>query len=143
MRTWMMCLLIAIAAVGCSTPRSRIEKHPELFNRLPPEAQENVRQGRIDIGYSQDAVMLALGDPARTYSRRTADGETVVWSYVDQHFYTERQRADVDVPVYDLDGRRRTRREWVWVDVQKTEEFEKLRVELKNGVVTAIETLAR
>ena len=143
MKKWILGPALALLLMGCSTPQSRIEKHPEIFNNLAPEVQENVRLGKIDIGYPQDAVMLALGEPARTYSRRTAAGETIVWSYVDNRLSTDRQHVSVDVPSYDMDGRRRTHREWVWVDVQKTEEFERLRVEFLDGKVSAIETVAR
>jgi hypothetical protein len=47
----------------------------------------------------------------------------------------------VNVPVYDASGRRSTRHEWIYVDVQKSEEYDKLRVEFKEGKVDAIETV--
>ncbi len=87
--------------------------------------------------------MLALGEPARIYVRKTAAGESTVWSYVDRRYSTDRQHVAADVPGYDMDGRRRVRREFIWVDVQKAEEFEKLRVEFMDGKVSAIESVNR
>jgi hypothetical protein len=136
-------LALLLLAAGCSTPASRIKKNPELFNALPPEIQENVRQGRIDIGYPQDAVLLALGRPNREYTRRTANAQTIVWSYTREEIRRDRQRVDTRVRVYDADGRSRTVSDWVWVDVENRQEYERLRIEFTSNLVTAIETNER
>ena len=135
--------IVAVLVAGCSTPASRIEKHLDVFNTFPLEAQALIRQGKIDIGFTPDMVRIALGDPSREYNRKSADAESEVWSYVDYNYSTERQRADVNVPVYDAGGRRTSRHESIWVDVQKSEEYEKLRIEFKDGKVSAIETVQR
>ncbi len=132
--------ILTLFAIGCATPESRIKRNPELFQSLPPDVQEHVRKGEIDIGYSQDAVQLALGRPNREYTRRTKDGETVVWAYTGERVSWERQRADTRVRVYDAQGRRRTVSDWVWVDVERRQEYDKMRVEFSNNVVSAIET---
>lgn len=93
--------IVAVLVAGCSTPASRIEKHLDVFNTFPLEAQALIRQGKIDIGFTPDMVRIALGDPSREYNRKSADAESEVWSYVDYNYSTERQRADVNVPVYD------------------------------------------
>lgn len=134
---------LALFVAGCATPESRIKKNPELFNALSPEVQENVRQGRIDIGYPQDAVMLALGRPDREYTRRTPAGQTIVWSYTAEDVTWERQRADAHIRVYDAEGHRRTITDWVWVDVERRQEYDKMRVEFTSNVVSAIETTDR
>lgn len=137
----MVCLLLA--AAGCATPESRIKKNPELFNSLPPEVQQNVRQGKIDLGYSKDAVTLALGKPDREYTRRSAAGQKEVWSYTSSYTTTERQRVDADVRYRGSDGRLRRATDWIWVDVQQQHEYERLRLEFEQDIVSAIETLER
>lgn len=135
--------LIALLGAGCATPESRIKKNPEIFQALPPEIQENVRQGRIDMGYPKEAVQIALGRPDREYSRRTAAGQTDVWAYTAERVTWERQRADTRIRVYDAEGRRRTITDWVWVDVERRQEYDKLRVEFTSNVVSAIESIER
>jgi hypothetical protein len=67
---------------GCSTPESRIAKQPELFNRLTPEQQQMIREGRVGVGFDMEMVKLALGDPDRVRERTDANGRTEIWSYV-------------------------------------------------------------
>lgn len=143
MKKYLPLLLLALVASGCATPDSRIKRNRAAFDALPPEIQENVRKGNVDIGYPKEAVLIALGQPDREYTRRTADGQVEVWSYVGVRTTTDRQRADVRSHVYDADGRRRTVSDWVWVDVERRHEYDRIRIEFKGDVVTAIETLAR
>ncbi|MCO6401838.1 MAG: hypothetical protein J5I99_11520 [Verrucomicrobia bacterium] len=135
--------LLTLFAIGCASPEYRIKRNPELFATLPTDVQENVRKGQIDIGYTQDAVQLALGRPNREYTRRTKEGQTTVWAYTAERVSWERQRADTRVRVYDAQGRRRTVSDWVWVDVERRQEYDKMRVEFVSNTVTAIETTDR
>lgn len=75
-------ILAAAWLAGCSTPDKRIQKAPEIFAALPAEQQELVKQGRVAPGFSADAVLLALGDPDRRWTRTDAKGTRDVWSYV-------------------------------------------------------------
>lgn len=88
--------LLAIAgialAAACSSPRERIEENPETFARLPVEQQELIKQGRVGIGFNEDAVKLALGDPDRVTQRVDERGTSVVWRYVEYD--------DAGVPLY-------------------------------------------
>lgn len=136
--------LLLLCCAGCSTPASRVQKNPELFNRLPAEVQTNVLAGRIDVGYSSDAVTLALGEPQRRYARKTLGGKnTEVWSYTSIRTTTDRQRVDARVRGYDERGRSRTYTDWVYVDVEHRHEYERLRIEFETNTVMAIETLER
>jgi hypothetical protein len=75
-------LIAALFFVGCSsTPETRVQKNPEAFERLSEEDKEKVLRGEIAIGFSRDAVLLALGDPDRTSTRTTAEGVFVNWAY--------------------------------------------------------------
>lgn len=66
---------------GCASPDTRIQKAPEIFAQLTPEHQELVRQGKVAVGFSQDAVRLALGDSDRQWTRTDSVGTREVWSY--------------------------------------------------------------
>lgn len=137
--------LLALASVlaGCATPASRIKRNPELFNSLPPEVQQGVQEGRVEIGYPRDAVRLALGAPNREYTRRTGDGTVQVWSYTKEYTTTERQRVNARMRAPDESGRVRTFSDWFWVDIDRRHEYERLRIEFEDDRVTAIETLDR
>ena len=134
---------LAIVVAGCATPKSRIEKNPELFASFPPDVRANVEQGKIDVGYTHEMVQMALGEPNRKYTRKSATGTVEVWSYVGYYTTTDRQRVQADVRVRDASGVTRTVNDWFWVDVQQRSEYEKLRVEYADDKVAAIETLER
>ena len=68
---------------GCSSssPDARIRRNQELFNSLPPEAQASIRDGRVQVGFTPDMVLLALGEPDRRYMRTNEQGSSEVWAY--------------------------------------------------------------
>lgn len=136
-------LLLAMLCIagGCASPEARIRKNPEMFEALPEEVRAQVQQGRIEPGFTEEAVFLARGKPDREYTRRTETGVSKVWSYVEREYYSERQRVRGTFNVRDERGRLRSVRDDVWVDVQNWREFEATRVEMKDGVVVAIEHL--
>jgi len=144
-KRWSTILVVgcALLVCGCATPDSRIKKHPELFDSFPPETQEEVRQGRVHIGFSQDMVFIALGKADREYTRRTAGGVTEVWSYTAHYTSTSRQLVDGRFRVRDSRGQIQTVRDSVWVDVPVKHEYERLRLEFRDGVVYAIEEMTR
>lgn len=71
-----------IGLAGCSTPAARIQKNPEIFARLAPVQQEMIKQGKVGVGFDQEMVKLALGEPDRIRSRTDATGTSDVWSYM-------------------------------------------------------------
>lgn len=84
-KTFLFSLLLLAGLVawsGCSTPDTRIAKQPELFNRLTPEQQQLIREGKVGIGFDMEMVKLAIGDPDRIHERIDANGKEEVWSYV-------------------------------------------------------------
>ena len=135
------CLLAAL--VGCATPETRIKDNPEVFEALPDDMKGQVEKGQVDIGFTEEAVLLALGKPDREYTRRTADGTTKVWSYVQIEYVTERQRVPASFRIRDARRSRRTLRDDVWVDVRSSQEYERTRIEMLNGNVVAIEHVDR
>jgi len=132
-----------LAVSGCATPEARINRNPELFASFPPDVQEKIRLGQVDIGFTGDMVTMALGQPNRIYARQSATGVIEVWSYTSSVTRTNRQRVRADFRYRDSSGRSRSGSDWVWVDVQSETEFERIRIEYIDGVVSAIETLQR
>jgi hypothetical protein len=87
-------LFIMLAAVsgavwlaGCSTPEARIKDHPEIFAQLTPKEQTLVKAGQVGLGFSPEAVKLALGEPDRITVRTDAKGQLQVWHYVETVYY--------------------------------------------------------
>ena len=74
-------LVTVLFAAGCSTPETRIRENPEIFNRLNPEEQELIRQGKVGIGFDKEMVKLAVGEPDRIWTRTDANGSSESWSY--------------------------------------------------------------
>jgi hypothetical protein len=128
---------------GCATPEYRIKKNADLFATFPPEVQENVRRGLIEPGYTRDMVYIAKGEPDRKYQRRTAEGQTEIWSYVGTDTWSDRERVRANYRVRGRDGRTRTVSDHVWVDVDHEREYERFRVEFEGDIVNAFEALMR
>ncbi|HWA27175.1 MAG TPA: hypothetical protein VG734_16080 [Lacunisphaera sp.] len=82
------CLLLAatLFAAGCasSTPQSRISRNHQAFESFPSEVQRKISAGVVDVGFTPQMVRMALGEPAREFSRRTENGTTEVWVYNDK-----------------------------------------------------------
>jgi hypothetical protein len=88
MKPQVLCFAAVLSALsfvlgGCSTTDSRIKNHQEAFNAAPPAVQEKIRAGQVEIGFTQEQVLMALGNPDRQYTRTTASGTTDIWAYED------------------------------------------------------------
>lgn len=77
--------LVALSFVvaGCSTTDSRIKDHQAAFNAAPADVQTKIREGKVEVGFTEEQVLMALGAPDRRYTRTTASGTTEVWAYDD------------------------------------------------------------
>jgi hypothetical protein len=126
-------LLLALLA-GCSTPAHRIKRNQAAFNAFPPEAQAQIAQGRVALGFTPDMVRIALGEPGRRTLRTTVNGEGEVWIY-------EGQRAEFSHvhyhPVYCRD--RRGPLYYYPVTETTWTPYDRGRVEFANGNVVAVE----
>src|SRR5208282_2303126 len=88
-------ILIALAAIsgaawlaGCNaTPEARIKDNPEVFAQLTPQEQAMVKAGQVGLGFTADAVKLALGVPDRVVLRTDDKGELQIWHYVETVYY--------------------------------------------------------
>ena len=76
-------LLVLIAVAGCSTPASRIQNHQAAFEAWPAAVQQEVRTGRVGVGFTPEMVQVALGEADRRYTRTSLQGTSEVWVYLD------------------------------------------------------------
>lgn len=131
-------LLLAAALLGgCSTPDSRIAEHRPAFDRLPAETQQKIRAGQIDVGFTAEMVRMALGEPDRVYMRQSDQGDTEVWGYQDRG-----PRFSIGLGV-GTGGRHSSVGGGVAMSTGGYDPDEKIRVELREGKVTAVDTLKR
>lgn len=76
---------------GCQTVDDRIGRAPESFASVDQATQDKIKQGIIDLGFSENMVYLALGAPAQKRKSVSATGETVTWIY----YASSELRADI------------------------------------------------
>jgi len=74
-------LSAAVLLAACSSPASRIDDKKSVYESYPPEVQQKLAAGQVDIGYTQEQAQIALGEPRRRFNRTTATGSEEVWSY--------------------------------------------------------------
>lgn len=131
-----------VLVAGCQTVDSRIRENPQLFASLDAATQSKIKQGIIDLGYTEDMVYLALGAPDQKRESRSAAGAQTVWVY---NTYFERYDGTRFVGysrrVY-YDPYLRSYRMYyapVYADTYRPEVEERIRVVFENGRVTVIE----
>jgi len=129
-----VCLLAAAGLLaGCSTTQGRIDQNQPAFARYAPAVQEKIRSGRVEPGFTPEMVRMALGEPARILQRKTAAGETEVWVYRD-----DRVRFSFGIGAGTANRHTAMGGGMVLGDSGYSDE-DRLRVEFKAGIVSAIE----
>lgn len=76
---FLSCLLLLAAC--SSTKNQRISQNEALFNTYTPAERQMIRTGQVAVGFDQDMVRMALGDPSRETAVDTAAGKQIVWEY--------------------------------------------------------------
>ena len=133
-------LPVLLLLAGCATtPTQRIAKNQDLFDSFPVAAQARIRGGQIDLGFTPEMVRIALGEPQRTLLRRTPEGDAECWLYLDTVRRYERQRANINGLSLSSPGGTRAVGGSIWINVMQEREFVRVRVEFRDGTVTAIE----
>lgn len=79
-------LLTAALLCNCasSTPKTRVERNPQLFSQLSAKDRALVMSGVIREGMTHDAVFLAWGRPDRVTVGTDRGKERELWTYVGQ-----------------------------------------------------------
>jgi hypothetical protein len=81
-RLTLFSLIVFLAA--CSSVNSRIESHQAEFDSYPVEVQSAIRNGEVQLGFTELQVRMAWGDPSNTAREVSeATGEQIVWGYRD------------------------------------------------------------
>lgn len=73
---------------GCSTISTRISCNQSVFDAATAEQQEQIRAGRIGIGFTKPMVRMALGQPDRVSTRVDATGSSEIWTYMKTYYTT-------------------------------------------------------
>jgi hypothetical protein len=127
--------LVLIAAGCASTPAQRVAGS-SAFDTYPSAVQEKILNGEVDVGFTEEMVRLALGNPDRVSRRETSAGDSEVWSYEER-----KPRFSLGFGVSGGGGHTHTGAGVMvgsggrdWSDGAKT------RVIFREGKVTAIET---
>jgi len=120
---------------ACSTPDTRIADKRTVFDQYSPEVQQKIRAGQVDVGFTKDMVLMSLGEPARIFTRKTEAGDTDVWGY---HDNTPRISFGIGL---GSGGRRSSVGGGVEMSTGGYDPEEKIRVEFRQGLVSAIDYL--
>lgn len=133
-------LLLALA--GCNTIDNRISEKQDVFNRLDPQTQDKIRQGIVNIGYTEDMVYIALGPPDARHQKVTAKGDETTWIY--KTYYEQFEGVEHvgyrRVVFFDpADHVYHIYYEPVSTPVYSEHEEDNIRVTFANGKATAIE----
>jgi len=144
MKTLFRCLSFGIAmavmVAGCvSTPEQRIARNQDLFASFSPEVQEQVRAGKVVIGFTPEMVRMALGAPDRIHARTTAAGESEVWTYIGIIYDSSMQPVDGSYVYRDRYGHLRRAYDTSWVTVNRSREYPVIRLEFEGGKVKVVE----
>jgi hypothetical protein len=127
---------------GCQTVEDRIQEKPEVFAGLDVATQDKIKQGIIELGYTEDMVYLALGKPDQRRESLTAAGQSMTWIY---NTYYERydgtRFAGYHRSLY-YDPYLRAYRVYyrpVYAETYAQEKEERIRVVFTDGKVTTLE----
>ena len=136
-------LTCSLCASGCNvfTPpvERRIERNQSTFDAYPSEVRENLRLGQIQLGYDKEMVSISLGQPDRRYLRLDSEGKVVIWVYLGKEVRSRHHRTTLDLPMFDHNGNRITRREELELDLYDHQEFDRRRIHFVEDKVVALE----
>jgi hypothetical protein len=74
-------LLAAGLLGGCNTFEKRAQQKADVFNALPAETQERLKNESIRVGDTEDMVFIAFGKPDESKTATTEGGVTTTWIY--------------------------------------------------------------
>lgn len=100
--------------------------------------QQKIRAGEVDIGFTPEMVLLALGEPSRQFNHQSATGTAEIWIYHDNG-----PRFSFGIGVGGAIGRHSSAGVGLSTSGGEYDPEEKMRVEFRDGKVTAIEYVKR
>lgn len=83
MKLLALLVFTVVLSAACASPSRRIKKNQALFDTFPAAAQEKIRKGEVDVGFTPEMVRIALGKADRVYTRKTEAEASEVWAYTD------------------------------------------------------------
>lgn len=136
-----LCLLLT----SCLTPEARrenrISQQLDLFYEYPEDIRTMIRGGRIDIGFDENMVYLALGNPHSLSQRKDTAGSSTIWQFFRNIRHTDYETMHVPVTHVDEHGDSHIHYELVTVDHSWYEKRLKMQIEFVDGKVVAMETI--
>jgi hypothetical protein len=82
LRSGLVAVGVAALALGaCSTIGSRIKQNQALFDGYPPEVQDKILAGNIEVGFTPEMVEMAWGEPYRKDQVTGEDYAAEVWTW--------------------------------------------------------------
>lgn len=139
-------LTAAVLLAGCNTLERRIEQNAATFNSLDATAQEKLRKGIVELGYTSTMVYIALGAPDEKRDNLTKDGRSTDWIYnTYRHDYAGTAHVGYRRFV-SFDPATKRRVVWiepVYADVYRDRVEPRIRISFKDDRVSAIEQVKR
>ncbi len=137
---------LALLLGGCSTIPRRIEEKSAAFSALDADTQNNIRLGRVDVGYSPDLVYIALGTPDERLTQTTKADTNETWIYNNYHQeYLGRVQTGYRQYTY-IDPKTRqaiVTYEPVYSSIYRDRVDERIRIHFRAGQVASIEQVKR
>ena len=133
--TPILTLAALVLLAACSTPASRIASRRATFDTYPVAVQQKIRAGQVVVGFTQEMVLLALGEPARKYTRKTENEETEVWG-----FHDPGPRFSFGLGL-GTGSRHSSMRTGIGLSTGGDDPEEKMRIEFRDGQVVMIDSL--
>ena len=81
LRSALVALGAACALLACESIGSRVEANQGLFDSYPPEVQDKILAGNIDVGFTPEMVEMAWGEPYRKDQVTGEDFVAEVWTW--------------------------------------------------------------
>lgn len=78
-------LLLLATAPGCTTAGARIRANPGLWDSLDARTQRAIKRGEVQLGFTEEMVRMALGNPTLAAGGMAGTDEDATWIYRHDH----------------------------------------------------------
>jgi hypothetical protein len=75
--------LLTLTASCASTGKTRIQQDQARFDSYTPAERRLIRMGEVAVGFDENQVSMALGQPDRTTTVETSNGTSIAWEYLE------------------------------------------------------------